>query len=102
MELVIPGECVSEHVGIAEVIFVDDSTDDTRRLIEQVAAHSTVSLLRRRPRERTGGLSGAVADGILAAFTDDRWFREAVAATVAEQACDANLEPAPAQLSTKP
>jgi dolichol-phosphate mannosyltransferase len=74
MELVIQGACVSERVGIAEVIFVDDSTDDTRRLIEQVAAGSTlpVSLLRRRPRERTGGLSGAVADGILAAFTEYR------------------------------
>jgi glycosyltransferase involved in cell wall biosynthesis len=72
MELVIPGECVSEHVGIVELVFVDDSADDTRWVIQQVAAHSTVSLLRRRPRERTGGLSGAVADGILAAFTEYR------------------------------
>jgi len=83
-QLVHQSECMTEHVGIAEVIVVDDSADDTRWLIQQVAAGSTlpVSLLRRRPRECTGGLSGAVADGILAAFTDDRWFRDTVAATM--------------------
>jgi glycosyltransferase involved in cell wall biosynthesis len=91
-----------EHVGIAEVVFVDNSVDDTRWVIQQVAAGSTVpaSLLRRRPRERTGGLSGAVADGILAASQLDgpRHSR----GHDAQQARDANLEPAPVQPSTEP
>jgi hypothetical protein len=75
---------MTEHVGIAEVIVVDDSPDDTGWLIEQVAAGPHCRfLLRRRPRECTGGLSGAVAGGILAAaFTDDRWFHDTVAATM--------------------
>jgi len=92
---------MTEHVGIAEVIVVDDSADDTRRGIQQVAAGPTLPASLLRPRERTGGLSGAVADGILAAFTA-RWFRDTVAATMPRQACDANVEPAPARLSTEP
>ena len=72
---------MTEHVGIAEVILVDDSADDTHRLIQQVAAGATspVSLLRRRPRECTGSLSGTVADGIL---TEDRGLRDTGADTM--------------------
>lgn len=55
-----------------EVLFVDDSTDDTPRVIEeQVGLYScTVSLVRRPERERSSGLGGAVRAGLLAAQSD--------------------------------
>lgn len=56
----------------AEVLFVDDSTDDTPRRIRQVAAWSRrpVRLLHRPPGERVGGLGGAVVDGLRRARTE--------------------------------
>lgn len=53
----------------AEVLFVDDSTDDTPDVIRQHARHSGVAVrLLHRPRsERQGGLGGAVLAGIRAA-----------------------------------
>lgn len=55
-----------------EVLFVDDSTDDTPRVIEEQAGlHScTVSLLHRPQGERPSGLGGAVRAGLLAAKSD--------------------------------
>jgi dolichol-phosphate mannosyltransferase len=51
-----------------EVLFVDDSTDDTPRVIEDVAATSEVTVrLIARGRKGLGGLAGAVAEGITAA-----------------------------------
>lgn len=56
----------------AEVLFVDDSTDDTPRRIEAVAeaGFMPVRLLHRPAGERTGGLAGAVSAGIEASDAD--------------------------------
>lgn len=54
----------------AEVLFVDDSTDDTPQVIEQVAATSELPV-RLIHRERSvGGLGGAVVEGIKNAHAD--------------------------------
>src|SRR4051812_47389335 len=49
-----------------EIIFVDDSTDGTPREIERVSASSEreIRLVHRAPRERVGGLGGAVVEGL--------------------------------------
>ncbi len=53
-------------VGTAEVIFVDDSTDDTPLVITAVAEDASlpVLMLHREPSERLGGLGGAVVAGL--------------------------------------
>ncbi|MGY1770004.1 glycosyltransferase [Blastococcus sp. SYSU D00813] len=53
----------------AEILFVDDSNDDTADVVRRVAGSSTlpVRLLHREPGARDGGLAGAVAAGIAAA-----------------------------------
>ena len=56
----------------AEVIFVDDSDDDTSERIRDVASVSMprdleIRLFERHGRQRSGGLSGAVLEGIAAA-----------------------------------
>lgn len=53
----------------AEVIFVDDSTDDTPEVIRAAAAHSPLSVrvIARPPERRAGGLGGAVVEGFRAA-----------------------------------
>lgn len=50
----------------AEVIFVDDSTDDTPEVIAEVAETATLPVLtmHRGPGERIGGLGGAVVAGL--------------------------------------
>ena len=55
-----------------EVLFVDDSSDDTPRVIEGQAQRCprTVSLIHRPEGERSGGLGGAVRAGLLAARAD--------------------------------
>lgn len=55
-----------------DVLFVDDSTDDTPHVIEgQVGLYSCkVSLVHRREGERSTGLGGAVRAGLLAARSD--------------------------------
>lgn len=55
-----------------EVLFVDDSSDDTPSVIEAQAERSsrTVSVLHRREGERAGGLGGAVQLGLSAARSD--------------------------------
>jgi dolichol-phosphate mannosyltransferase len=55
-----------------EVLFIDDSSDDTPRVIEAQARRCsrTVSLIHRPEGERTGGLGGAVRTGLLAARSD--------------------------------
>ncbi len=54
----------------AEVVFVDDSTDDTPDVIREVAASAALPVrLIHRPA-RTGGLGGAVVDGFAAAESD--------------------------------
>ena len=55
-----------------EVLFVDDSTDDTPRVIEEQAGISScaVSLVHRPEGERSTGLGGAVRAGLLAAKSD--------------------------------
>lgn len=53
-----------------EVLFVDDSSDDTPNVIEAAAAHSSLFVrLVRRPRP-VGGLSGAVLEGLRIATSD--------------------------------
>lgn len=56
----------------AEILFVDDSNDDTADVVRRVASGSTlpVRLLHREPGARDGGLAGAVAAGIAAARGD--------------------------------
>ena len=53
-------------VGASQVIFVDDSSDDTPQVIAAVAdaAPIPVLVLHRQPGERTGGLGGAVVAGL--------------------------------------
>jgi dolichol-phosphate mannosyltransferase len=54
-----------------EVLFVDDSDDETPSRIESVAVDTVtpvqVRLLHRRPEDRWGGLGGAVVDGLAVA-----------------------------------
>jgi putative flippase GtrA len=47
-----------------EVIFVDDSDDETPETIRRIRSERPVRLLHRPPAERWGGLGGAVVDGI--------------------------------------
>jgi dolichol-phosphate mannosyltransferase len=60
---------VAGAARLREIIFVDDSTDDTPQVVRAVAARSElpVRLLHRPADEREGGLSGAVVAGIAAA-----------------------------------
>ena len=53
----------------AEIIFVDDSSDNTPAVIQQLAAKSLldVRVIARAPERRTGGLGGAVVEGFRAA-----------------------------------
>ena len=55
-----------------EVLFVDDSTDDTPQQISRVASHVDlpVRIIHRGGAERTGGLAGAVAAGIASSDSD--------------------------------
>ncbi|MFC5380809.1 GtrA family protein [Aquipuribacter nitratireducens] len=56
-----------ERPETAEVLFVDDSTDDTPDRVREVARQGhpvRVRLLHRAPGERVGGLAGAVTAGI--------------------------------------
>jgi len=66
------GRIAGAVAGIpTEIVFVDDSDDDTPAVI-RAAAHRRrggacrVSLIHRRDGQRTGGLGGAVADGLRA------------------------------------
>jgi dolichol-phosphate mannosyltransferase len=47
-----------------EVIFVDDSDDDTPDAIRRIRSRRPVRLVHRPPAERSGGLSGAVVAGL--------------------------------------
>ena len=53
-------------IGSSEVIFVDDSSDDTPEVIASVSegAPLPVLMLHREPNERVGGLGGAVVAGM--------------------------------------
>lgn len=60
----------------AEILFVDDSDDDTPTAIEALtttggAGHCRVALIARRGEQRWGGLAGAVVDGLR--VTRSRW-----------------------------
>lgn len=55
---------------IAEIIFVDDSTDDTPAEIERIAAEADVHVQLLHREEATGGLGGAVLCGFDAATSD--------------------------------
>jgi len=63
-------ECVLAGMP-AEILFVDDSDDDTPDRVREVAQHTThrVRLLHRPPGERAGGLGTAVLAGFGAADT---------------------------------
>ena len=65
LEHVLPGKQV-------EIVFVDDSTDETPDAVRAVALRSRreVRLIHREGEERVGGLSGAVVRGIQAARGD--------------------------------
>jgi dolichol-phosphate mannosyltransferase len=68
-ELVRRLDAVRDDAGIDEIIFVDDSTDETPQVIGAVSARSAlpVRLVHRARDERVGGLSGAVVAGLQAA-----------------------------------
>ena len=56
-----------------EVIFVDDSTDDTPQVVEAAVKDfpaQNVRLIHRQPEQQTGGLGGAVVVGLKAARAD--------------------------------
>jgi len=53
-----------------EMIFVDDSTDDTPDVIRAVAAVATIPVRVIHREDPVGGLGGAVVDGIKAAASD--------------------------------
>src|SRR5512143_3393454 len=52
-----------------QVVFVDDSTDDTAQVIRELGDlfPLTTTLIVRKPEERTDGLGGAVVKGLQAA-----------------------------------
>jgi dolichol-phosphate mannosyltransferase len=54
----------------AEIIFVDDSTDDTPDTVREVAKSTTTPVRLIHRAEPTGGLGGAVVEGIRAASSD--------------------------------
>lgn len=54
----------------AEVIFVDDSTDDTPEIIDRVAAKSAIPVRLMHRDDPIGGLGGAVVEGFAAATAD--------------------------------
>jgi dolichol-phosphate mannosyltransferase len=53
-----------------EVIFVDDSDDDTPAAVEAIESDVDVRLIHRTPEQRVGGLGGAVVEGMCAAGAD--------------------------------
>ncbi len=53
--------------GTAEVVFVDDSTDDTPAVVRRVAASAPLPVRVIHRETATGGLGGAVLEGIAAA-----------------------------------
>jgi dolichol-phosphate mannosyltransferase len=56
-----------------EVIFVDDSTDETPQVVDAAVKHFptlNVRLIHRLPEQRTGGLGGAVVAGLNAAQSE--------------------------------
>ena len=59
-------------LGAAQVIFIDDSSDDTPDVIKAVASASRlpVEVIHRTSGERSGGLGGAVVTGMRAAVGD--------------------------------
>jgi dolichol-phosphate mannosyltransferase len=50
-----------------EIVFMDDSTDDTPLVLAEAARHCRLPVSVRHRTERTGGLGGAVAEGLRAA-----------------------------------
>ncbi|WP_414684164.1 glycosyltransferase [Microbacterium sp.] len=54
----------------AEIVFVDDSTDDTPDVVRTVAASASIPVRLIHREERTGGLGGAVLEGFAAAEAD--------------------------------
>lgn len=61
----------AETAGIdAEIVFVDDSTDETPDVITAVAAEAEIPVRLIHRTRRTGGLGGAVLEGIAAADAD--------------------------------
>ncbi len=55
---------------VAEILFVDDSTDDTAAEVERVAADASLPVRVIHRTANTGGLGGAVALGIAEAASD--------------------------------
>lgn len=60
----------SAHGYDVDILFVDDSTDDTPRVIEQIAATAPVPVRMLHRDTPTGGLGGAVSAGLAAAASD--------------------------------
>src|SRR5690349_17795023 len=54
----------------AEVVFVDDSTDDTPRVVREVAATAAIPVRLIHRDQPVGGLGGAVMEGIASSSAD--------------------------------
>ncbi len=50
-----------------EIIFVDDSTDETPRIVAALAREVNIRMIHREPGERDGGLTTAIVQGLRAA-----------------------------------
>ncbi|MEJ1091100.1 glycosyltransferase [Microbacterium istanbulense] len=61
---------LSAATDLAEILFVDDSTDDTTAEISRVALTSPVPVRVIHREQATGGLGGAVLEGLAAAVSD--------------------------------
>ncbi|NQX29341.1 polyprenol monophosphomannose synthase [Microbacteriaceae bacterium VKM Ac-2854] len=62
------GACVDGRN--TEILFVDDSTDDTAEVIRRAAVQSAVPVRLLHREQATGGLSGAVIDGLASSRSD--------------------------------
>jgi len=80
VSVVVPTRAEAENVGALvarlegvlpdlplEIIFVDDSDDDTPDAIRRIASRRAIYLIHRSPEEREGGLGSAVVAGMRAA-----------------------------------
>jgi dolichol-phosphate mannosyltransferase len=64
--------CAALHEQSVEILFVDDSTDDTPQQIARVSAQARlpVRMIHRKGAERVGGLAGAVTAGVRASDSE--------------------------------
>jgi len=62
--------CALDEYSKWQLVFVDDSDDDTPRRIQSLQMSLPIELVHRQSTERSGGLGGAVLDGFAVASGD--------------------------------